>query len=91
MTGGTGLIGRPLVEMLDNSGANIRIVSLDTPTEMPARTEFISADLREFANCAKAVKDIEVVFHLAGVKGSPQWQANDLRALWCRPSPFRSI
>ena len=71
VTGGTGLIGRPLVEMLDNSGANIRIVSLDTPTEMPARTEFISADLREFANCAKAVKDIEVVFHLAGVKGSP--------------------
>ena len=71
VTGGTGLIGRPLVEMLDNSGANIRIVSLDTPTEMPARTEFISADLREFANCAEAVKDIEVVFHLAGVKGSP--------------------
>jgi len=71
VTGGTGLIGRPLVEMLDNSGANIRIVSLDTPTEMPARTEFINADLREFANCAEAVKDIEVVFHLAGVKGSP--------------------
>ena len=71
VTGGTGLIGRPLVEMLDKSGANIRIVSLDTPTEMPARTEFISADLREFANCAEAVKDIEVVFHLAGVKGSP--------------------
>ena len=31
VTGGTGLIGRPLVEMLIAQGANVRIASLDDP------------------------------------------------------------
>jgi len=71
VTGGTGLIGRPLVSLLLNAGAKVRIVSLDEPSRAPEATEFFRADLREFSNCARAAKGMDIVFNLAGVKGSP--------------------
>ncbi|MEQ9116305.1 MAG: NAD-dependent epimerase/dehydratase family protein [Rickettsiales bacterium] len=71
VTGGTGLIGRPLCEMLVEAGANVKIVSLDDPSRAPEGTAFVKADLRELSNCLEASKDMDIVFHLAGVKGSP--------------------
>lgn len=71
VTGGTGLIGRPLVEMLLADGATVCIVSLDDPANAPAGAEFVQADLRELANCQKLCQGRDIVFHLAGVKGSP--------------------
>lgn len=75
VTGGTGLIGRPLVEMLIDSDAKVSVVSLDNPSLAPKGCKFISADLREFSNCIKVCKDMDIVFHLAGVKGSPAMTA----------------
>ena len=72
VTGGTGLIGRPLTTLLYDSGASVRVVSLDSPSEIPQGIDFVHADLREASNCAEVVKGIDIVFHLAGVKGSPQ-------------------
>ena len=72
VTGGTGLIGRPLTALLCDSGASVRVVSLDSPSEIPQGIDFVHADLREASNCAEVVKGIDIVFHLAGVKGSPQ-------------------
>lgn len=71
VTGGTGLIGRPLVEMLLNEGAKVVIVSLDDPRRAPKGIKFIRADLREFSNCMDVCRSIDIVFHLAGIKGSP--------------------
>lgn len=71
VTGGTGLIGRPLVEMLVESGATVTVVSLDDPSRAPKRIKFIKADLREFSNCLTACMGQDIVFHLAGIKGSP--------------------
>lgn len=71
VTGGTGLIGRPLVEMLVENGAKVVVVSLDDPSRAPEGIEFVKADLREFSTCLELCKNIEIVFHLAGVKGSP--------------------
>lgn len=71
VTGGTGLIGRPLVEMLISKGAKVLVVSLDDPSRAPSGVEFIHADLREFSNCLDVCKDQDIVFHLAGIKGSP--------------------
>ena len=34
VTGGTGLIGRPLVDLLLAQGANVTIVSLDKPKDL---------------------------------------------------------
>lgn len=71
VTGGTGLIGRPLVEMLIEKGAKVTVVSLDDPSRCPKGTTFIRVDLREFSNCLEVCEDKDIVFHVAGVKGSP--------------------
>lgn len=75
VTGGTGLIGRPLVLMLIESGAKVTVVSLDDPKRAPKGCRFVKADLRELSNCLTVCKDKEIVFHLAGVKGSPAMTA----------------
>jgi GDP-L-fucose synthase len=71
VTGGTGLIGRPLVDMLVKAGADVTIASLDEPTRAPQGVKFVKVDLREFSSCMEVCKDKEIVFQLAGVKGSP--------------------
>ncbi len=71
VTGGTGLIGTPLVEELIKKGANIRVVSLDKPPSDDRGVEYINKDLRIFDNCLEVCKDMFAVFNLAGVKGSP--------------------
>jgi GDP-L-fucose synthase len=72
VTGGTGLIGRPLVDMLVNAGANVTIVSLDDSSRAPKGIKFVKADLRELSNCIEACAGQEIVFQLAGIKGSPK-------------------
>lgn len=71
VTGGTGLIGRPLVEMLFEKGAKVTVVSLDDLGRAPKGVKFIRADLREFSNCMSVCLGKDIVFHLAGIKGSP--------------------
>jgi len=71
ITGGTGLIGMPLSQMLIDMGAKISIVSLDKKPKLNGKFKFLKKDLREFKNCLQICKNQEIVFHLAGVKGSP--------------------
>ncbi len=72
VTGGTGLIGRPLVEMLIEKGAKVTIVSLDDRSRAHAKAEFLRMDLTDINNCLKVTKGMDYVFHLAGIKGSPK-------------------
>lgn len=71
VTGGTGLIGFPLVQKLLDFGSRVKVVSLDKPNNIPNGVEFIRADLRHFNECLNVVDGCEIVFQLAGVKGSP--------------------
>ena len=71
VTGGTGLIGIPLVNMLIKEGAKVRIASLDDPSRAHPEAEFYNADLTKFENCMKVCLGVDFVFHLAGIKGSP--------------------
>jgi len=71
VTGGTGLIGRPLVEMLIAKGAKVRIASLDDPSRAHPEAEFRQVNLSRFENCLEVCQNINYVFHLAGIKGSP--------------------
>ena len=75
VAGGTGLIGRPLTEMLIAAGAHVSVVSLDDPSRAPSGVEFVRADLRNFDNCLSVCKGKDIVFNLAGVKGSPKMTA----------------
>lgn len=75
VTGGTGLVGKQLVDLLIKAGADLTVVSLDDPSRAPKGVKFVRADLREFSNCVGACEGQEIVFHLAGVKGSPAMTA----------------
>ena len=75
VTGGTGLIGKPLVDLLISLEARVRIASLDAPELANPRAEFNRVDLTHVDNCLKVTKDIDYVFHLAGIKGSPAMTA----------------
>ena len=72
VTGGTGLIGKPLVDMLIGKGAKVRVVSLDDASRAHPEAEFKRLDLTKYDNCLEACKDNDYVFHLAGIKGSPK-------------------
>jgi GDP-L-fucose synthase len=69
VTGGTGLIGRQIVKLLCDVGANVKIVSLDKIT-VTNRAEHICGDLTEFDFCKKVTSGMDFVFHVAGIKGS---------------------
>jgi GDP-L-fucose synthase len=71
VTGGTGMIGIPLVEMLIERGAGVRIVSLDAPERAHRQAEFIRANLLDINTCLRVCEGMDYVFHLAGIKGSP--------------------
>lgn len=71
VTGGTGLIGRPLVRMLIEQEAKVRIASLDHPSRAHPEAEFKQVNLMRFENCMKVCEGMDFVFHLAGIKGSP--------------------
>jgi GDP-L-fucose synthase len=69
VTGGTGLIGRQVVKILCDSGATVTIVSLDE-IKVDDRARHILGDLTSLEFCKEVTKDIDFVFHLAGIKGS---------------------
>lgn len=71
VTGGTGLIGIPLVKMLVERGAKVRIASMDDPSRAHSQADFYRVNLMEFENCIKVCSGMDFVFHLAGIKGSP--------------------
>lgn len=81
VTGGTGMIGQPLCQMLVNAGAVVTVASLDGAERTPKGTTFKQLDLRNFDNCMAVAEGQEIVFHLAGVKGSPKMTAE-------RPASF---
>lgn len=81
VTGGTGLIGRPLCELLKQAGASVRVASLDHPSLAPPDVEFVQTDLTHLGNCLDVCAGMDFVFHLAGIKGSPAMTAQ-------RPASF---
>ncbi len=71
VTGGTGLIGRQVVALLCNAGADVTVVSLDKLI-VDERATHVVCDLTDLAACMELMQDIDYVFHLAGIKGSIQ-------------------
>ena len=71
VTGGTGMIGIPLTRFLLNAGAEVTSASLDKLKPVNG-VKYIFSDLRNSENCLSITKKKYVVFHLAGIKGSPK-------------------
>ena len=69
VTGGTGLIGRQVVDILCDVGADVKIVSLDR-ININDKAEHIHGDLTSFDFCREITRGMDFVFHIAGIKGS---------------------
>ena len=72
VTGGTGMIGSHLVELLLEKNANIRIISHERkiPNELEDKgLDVISGDLTEKKFAEESVKGMDYVFHLAAYTG----------------------
>ena len=69
VTGGTGMIGREVVNILCNHDADVTIISLDD-IKINDKANHIKGDLTSFELCKKYTKDMDFVFHIAGIKGS---------------------
>lgn len=72
VTGGSGMIGRSLVNLLLQRGAKVHIVDLSDSTDLYDKVVVHKKDLRHFQNCLDVCEGMDYVFHLAGVKGSPK-------------------
>lgn len=69
ITGGTGCLGQPLVEVLIRGGVDLKLLALpgDYPTtSLDKRVEIISGDLNSSEALNRLCADCDVVFHLAG-------------------------
>ncbi len=69
VTGGTGMIGREVVRILCGAGARVTIASLDR-VDVPDGVEHVIGDLTDFALCKALTRGMDLVCHVAGVKGS---------------------
>lgn len=69
ITGGTGMIGREIALLLLELGANVRVISLDK-LKIHNKIEHVYGDLTNFEFCKEQTKDMDCVFHVAGIKGS---------------------
>ena len=77
VTGGAGLIGSTLVDLLLREGWSVRILDnlepqthrLGKPVWVPATVDFREGDLRDAATVRAALDDIDVVFHQGAYGG----------------------
>ncbi len=80
VTGGCGFIGSHLVDRLVEDGYQVKVYDLleeqvhlkKKPTYLNSSAEYIFADLRDKNNLRKALRGVEVVFHLAAQVGVGQ-------------------
>jgi GDP-L-fucose synthase len=72
VTGGGGMIGRSLISLLLERGAKITVADLTEPQNLDDSVKYVKADLRYFDQCEKICENMDYVFNLVGIKGSPK-------------------
>ena len=71
VTGGSGMIGRQLVELLQKESADVYVADLNKPRNMKNIT-FKEVDLTNYQSCLSLCKGMDYVFNLVGIKASPK-------------------
>ncbi len=76
ITGASGMVGHYLVEKCIDREYQVRATDLRYngafDKYLTTAFEFVKSDLRNFNECKEVVSGIDIVFHVAGVKGSPR-------------------
>ncbi|MCC3332073.1 NAD(P)H-binding protein [Nocardia abscessus] len=61
--GATGTVGRPLVGMLEQAGADVRAITRDAKTaRLPAAVDVVEADPSQAATLREALRDVTAIF-----------------------------
>jgi len=79
VTGGTGTLGSLVVDRLLKSGKHVRVLSRGHRPAAPA-VEHATSDLNTGAGVDAAMKDIQIVLHLAGTQKGDDVRARNLLA-----------
>ena len=67
------MVGQQLVQMLINFGAKVNIASRDNKNLVNKKAKkFYNLDLSNLKNCIKITKNVDIVFNLLGITGSPK-------------------
>ena len=65
VTGGSGFIGSNIVDLLVKKNFNVTVIDKKKPKNL--KTKFIKSDLSNIKNLKKITKNIDCIYHLAGV------------------------
>lgn len=77
VTGGAGFIGSHIVEELLTRGSRLRVLDnfssgkKENLSRVIDRIDLMEGDIRDISTCARAVKDIDVIFHQAAMTSVP--------------------
>jgi len=72
VAGGTGLVGQQLCKKLNEKGALVYVASLDDKKIADFKyIKYFKSNLIHLENCFKVTKNMDIVFNLLGVTGSP--------------------
>ena len=63
------MIGREISKLLVDCDANVKVISLDK-LKIHEKVDHVYGDLTNFEFCREQTKDMDCVFHVAGIKGS---------------------
>ncbi len=72
ITGGLGMIGRSLINILEKKNCNITVADISNPKEIPKNITYKKVDLRYFDQCIELCQKKDFIFNLVGIKGSPK-------------------
>jgi len=84
VTGGTGFIGKHLLSALAAGGRKLRVLDLRPPTSALPQVEYIAGSVLEPNLVDEAIRDVDEVYHLAGLPGMWIPHKDDFHAVNCR-------
>ena len=71
VTGGSGMIGRQVVKLLQEESAKVCVADKNELSDMEG-IHYAHVDLRNYRDCLTVCHDMDFVFNLVGIKASPK-------------------
>ena len=81
VTGGSGFLGSHVVDSLESAGHNVIIFDSKKSANIKSGSDFINGDILDLEALTKALKNIDVVFHLAAFADLDKAQDNPIETM----------
>ena len=66
ITGGAGLVGRPITEKFVGNGWDVRVIGIEPTCEIEG-IRYVQCDILDFESLTKQVKGCDAIVHLAAI------------------------